>query len=283
MSLNQKCNSYIHFAVKANKVLWGLDFITYAFTEYLYVSEEGSKVLFLYSAEEGDDSVLPQIYANKNALSKSLSDCHKAPLPPYNEYFSYIYCDIKADEVDYFMDSKHQDDSPMVYDVLCGYKEDTETIAYKLDKTLYPVFRVKKLVYPESHNVTGDDSFTLVVDIEGSVDGYKEEQMFIFLTNVEVNQKNTSNLEMLCTTGVPEDVGNDLNITCFLNVEYGKTLLYDNIYILPFNLPYFTQVPYEVIIKDTIKGEDPNNDEPVSSANFYKISLSFILAFLLLF
>ena len=27
MSLNQKCNSYIHFAVKANKVLWGLDFI----------------------------------------------------------------------------------------------------------------------------------------------------------------------------------------------------------------------------------------------------------------
>ena len=145
------------------------------------------------------------------------------------------------------------------------------------------MFRVKKLVYPESHNVTGDDSFTLVVDIEGSVDGYKDEQMFIFLTNVEVNQKNSSNLEMLCTTGVPEDVGNDLNITCFLNVEYGKTLLYDNIYILPFNLPYFTQVPYEVIIKDTIKGEDPNNDEPVSSANFYKISLSFILAFLLLF
>jgi len=23
--MNQKCNSYIHFAVKANKVLWGLD------------------------------------------------------------------------------------------------------------------------------------------------------------------------------------------------------------------------------------------------------------------
>ena len=27
MSLNQKCNSYIHFAVKANKVLWGIDMI----------------------------------------------------------------------------------------------------------------------------------------------------------------------------------------------------------------------------------------------------------------
>ncbi len=27
MSLSQKCNSYIHFAVKANKVLWGLDYI----------------------------------------------------------------------------------------------------------------------------------------------------------------------------------------------------------------------------------------------------------------
>ena len=27
MSLTQKCNSYSHFAVKANKVLWGIDMI----------------------------------------------------------------------------------------------------------------------------------------------------------------------------------------------------------------------------------------------------------------
>jgi len=259
-----------------------LGFGLYNLYIYLYVSEEGSKVLFLYSPEEGDDSVLPQIYANKNAVTKPLSDCHKAPLPPYNEYFSYIYCDIKADEVDYFKDNDHQDDSPMVYDILCGFKEDTETIAYKLDKTKYPVFRVKKLIYPETHNVTEDDTFTLVVDIEGSVAGYKQEQMFLFLTNIEKNQTNTS-LEILCSTGIPEEIGNDLNITCSLNIPRKKTLLYDNIYILPFNLPYVTQIPYEVIIKDTIKGEEPHNDEPVSSSTFYKISVSFILALLLLF
>ena len=261
----------------------GLDYITCVLSEYLYVSEEGSKILFLYSPEEGDDSVLPQIYANKNALSKPLSDCHKAPLPPYDEYISYIYCNIKADEVDYFKDSKHQDDSPMVYDVLCGYKEDSGTIVYKLDKTLYPVFRVKKLIYPETHNVTETDGFTLIVDIEGSIDGYKKDQMFMFFINIEINQTNSSNLEMLCTTGVPDHVGNDLNITCSLNLDRGESILYDNIYILPFNFPYFAEVPYEVIIKDIIKGEDPHKDEPISSSNFYKISLSFILAFLLLF
>ena len=27
MSLNQKCNSYIHFAAKANKIVWGIDMI----------------------------------------------------------------------------------------------------------------------------------------------------------------------------------------------------------------------------------------------------------------
>ena len=226
---------------------------------------------------------MPQIYANKNALSKPLSDCHKAPLPPYDEYISYIYCNIKADEVDYFKDSKHQDDSPMLYDVLCGNKEDSGTITYKLDKTLYPVFRVKKLIYPETHNVTEKDGFTLIVDIEGSIDGYKKDQMFMFFINIEINQTNSSNLEMLCTTGVPDHVGNDLNITCSLNLDRGESILYDNIYILPFNLPYYNQVPYEVIINDTIKGEDPDKDEPVSSSYFYKISLSFILAFLLLF
>ncbi len=41
MSLNQKCNSYIHFAVKANKVLWGLDFIKKSkFIPYVIIFDE---------------------------------------------------------------------------------------------------------------------------------------------------------------------------------------------------------------------------------------------------
>ena len=260
---------------------WGLDYITFVDSDYLYISEEGSKILFLYTADGGDESILPNIYANSNS-PKPLSDCHKAQLPSYKGDFSYIYCNIKENEVDYFKDLSHQDDNPMVYDILCGYKEITETIAYKLDKTIYPVFKIKKLYYPNSHNVTEYDEFTVIVDIEGSVKRYDKTNMFYFFINVEQNQKNSSML-MPCMTGIPESVGNNKNITCTINIDRGKTLLYDNIYILPFFSPYYTQTPYDVIIKETIKGEEKPEPEPEPDfSNYINISLSLIITFILI-
>ena len=59
MSLNQKCNSYIHFAVKANKVLWGLDMIkTSKFIPYVIIYDKAlggnSKKQMEYYAQENE-------------------------------------------------------------------------------------------------------------------------------------------------------------------------------------------------------------------------------------
>ena len=59
MSLNQKCNSYIHFAVKANKVLWGLDFIKKSkFLPYVIIYDKSlganSKKQLDYFAEQNE-------------------------------------------------------------------------------------------------------------------------------------------------------------------------------------------------------------------------------------
>ena len=104
--------------------------------------------------------------------------------------------------------------------------------------------------------------------------------MFYFFINVEQNQKNSSML-MPCMTGIPESVGNNKNITCTINIDRGKTLLYDNIYTLPFFSPYYTQTPYDVIIKETIKGEEKPEPEPDFS-NYINISLSLIITFILI-
>ena len=59
MSLNQKCNSYIHFAVKANKVLWGLDYIKQSkVLPYVIIYDESlgsnSKKQLMYFAEQNE-------------------------------------------------------------------------------------------------------------------------------------------------------------------------------------------------------------------------------------
>ena len=78
MSLNQKCNSYIHFAVKANKVLWGLDFIKKSkFNPYVIIydntlGENSRKQMMNYSEEneveliEVEENYLNNLLKRKN-------------------------------------------------------------------------------------------------------------------------------------------------------------------------------------------------------------------------
>ena len=83
-------------------------------------------------------------------------------------------------------------------------------------------------------------------------------------------------------------------MTCNLNLAKGVTKSYDNLYLLPYYVPYSTVYPYEVIIKNDIKGKEsyepePDPDpkpgpepEPKSASSFYKVSFGFMVLFLLL-
>ena len=122
--------------------------------------------------------------------------------------------------------------------------------------------------------------------------------MFVGFTNIEKNGVN-STFMLLCTTGIPTSIGKEYNISCFINIEKGKSLEYDDIYLLPYSLPYKIQYPYEIIINETIKGSSNHSDiepdpepepepgpepEPEPDfSNFLKISVTIFILTIFLF
>ena len=270
-------------------------FLPFVTSQIYFVSEEGSQVVFGYNSQTIDEG-LPPILANPISQTP-LRDCRKLK---YNDnlfdYDYFVYCNIKKDEISYFEDyATKQTDYPMIYYYLCGGRVTTDTITYQLDKTNYPIFRIESLILPKSKNITYYDNLILNVDVEGSVKNYQKENQFIIISNLEKGNENTTYL-ILCLTGTPSQAGINYNLTCNLNIEKGISKSYDNIYLLPYYIPYSTVYPYEVIIKQEIKGEDsyepkPDPDpkpdpepepDPKSSSNFYKVSFGFMLLILLL-
>ena len=269
-----------------NFTFWGNDLLAPIIpqlnSQTFYVSEEGSKIIFSYITVSEDKSKISPIYGPKS--EKALSDCHKIQFED-EEGTEAIYCNIKKDELNYF-DDKESSDTPIVYDVLCGYKYPTYTIVYKLNKIYYPVYRFKKIYLPKTKKITDPkiDNFTAVIDIEGNPKGFTKSNMFIVFTYIEKDNKNKTYLTT-CLTIEYEKPIRDINITCILNYDTGKEkeILYDNIYFLPYTIPYNPSYPYEAIIEKTIKGIIPIIPPPTpSSSHYFKISYIIMGLFLLL-
>jgi len=100
-------------------------------SQYYYISEEGSQVIFKDSSKSNPDDELSPIYANINS-KKPLNKCSKIK---YNgsEMNYFIFCNISKSEVSYFENFIKQSDNPMFYYFLCGGKFTTKTITYILD------------------------------------------------------------------------------------------------------------------------------------------------------
>ena len=228
------------------------------FSNYLFISQEGSKIMLLYSNNGGDDRYISPIYANINSV-KALSDCNYFDLDG-NEY---VYCNIKQDEVDYF-DNYTSISNPLAYNVLCGVKEEIGVFVLKLDTTKYPIFRVKSLLLPLENKISSKSTLTVISDIEGSLSAFKSEQVnFYSFIDVEVMEMNLTGI-IKCQINNPKNIMKDFSFKCNLDIEDGSELPYDNIYLHPLNMPAQVQYPYEVFIKEKIKGEkiDPTSLVP---------------------
>ena len=264
---------------------WGLnEIITYwNFYQTYFVSREGSKIMFEYSegTEGGILNPLNPLYPNSKT-NKALSDCHKIEL---NDE-SWVYCNLKEEEINYFEDfSGDTTDSPMVYDRLCGYKQNTFTIVYKLNKAYFPVFNVDSLIIPNKTKITNNDKLLITTKIEGSISNFKDSEIFVSFIDVEKNGANVS-IFLFCSNKVPKSKVNPHNIECVSNLEDGKSLEFDNIYLLPYYMPYEQKYIYEIFIKDTIKGKVDSNpyvpDDP-NFSYFLRMQLSLFIMILLLF
>ena len=282
---------------------YGIDLINSFFSNsYMYVSESQSRIMFRYVCPVNDKSLVSKIYINKNS-TQYLKNCQLEKL--YENVLSVeyiVYCTIGSDELDYFIDPPKNEDSYLSYDVLCGSREIISATVVKLDKTKYPVFRIKKFVLNDEKYITG--SFKLIADIEGSLSYYTTEiNSFIVLANV----KSSKDLTLLgyCEIQKPEIIVKDFEINCnFASSFNGDKIEYESISLNPYSYPsrnVYTS-PFEIIIsssleptivkvenienKETDKISDTVEDIPIrirySYSNFTKITLVLLLYILIL-
>ena len=233
-------------------LFYGFDEIYAIYSPYLFISQEGSKMTFLYYSDDFDEEnpIIPLIYAKDNS---------KVPLSNCN-YFDFqdnylINCEVGKNEVDYFNDMTLSEENPMAYGILCGYQQPFYAYAFKLDTTQYPVFKFKSLILPDGYTISSDSILTGVADIEGSISGFEaEESIFYLFALIDVFGQNLTAFSY-CTINKPDKVMKDFTFNCKIDMAEGYNVPYDNLYIYPYYLPEQPNSPYEIYIEDIIKGE----------------------------
>lgn len=258
------------------------------FLEYIspfYISEEGSRIAFVYLTD--DVSALPPIYPNED-INTPLSNCKTITITLEDQEVNLIYCDIKKEELQYF-NYPSSIDKPIVYDVLCGYKNPFSYV-FLLDKKNYASFNIIEFKLPESKILSYKSILTFVAEIDGNLEGYKDSNNhFISFVNIERNNTNTTG-DILCALEKYNTTVTQLELQCILSLD--QPMEFDNLYLLPYHLTYEMkdpnekQVPFEIIIKKEIKAGDspePGPEPEPSFSRYSRVSFGLILALLLMF
>ena len=230
--------------------------------------------------ESNDESILPPIYPNI-ASSTPLSDCHKIDDIPF------VYCEIKKNELNYFNYYSYPLENPIVYNMLCGYKQ-SFIFGFLLNKNVGISLRIKNFTIPEEDLVIKSNTIlTVVAEYDGAIDYFQSENNIFFnFVKVEYNNLNKTN-EIACFILGSFKSGRNIYLKCVFNIPESLTIKYDNIYLLPYYAPYEMEYDYEVIIKETIKcakeSKKPDPKPVPSFSRYLKSSIGFILGLLVLF
>jgi len=272
---------------------YGYDYIDYLFRTYEYISEEGSSVLLYFKSYSEDGRFVSKIYPTYQG-SKELNCGLIENVTNLNKTLSIVHCKFNQSEINYLEKNNY---FSLIYDVLCGVKEQTQIIIKKVNKTKYPVFRVNKVVLPEKKNINKNTEIVLLANIEGSLSEYKGNNEYndsnYFAIIVEL-QTDNYNLKVLgnCTIPFPSILENDYEIFCYLNFENNFNYEYKNIKIFPYTTRISSQSPMDVIINDNIEYIDFKENENNTYNKFIRInegnsikfcSISIIFYALLLF
>ena len=255
-----------------SKILENKEFDNY----YYFVSEKGSRFSFIYDSAGIDQNMSPILTINSN---KPLSNCQRTSIALDERKTRFIaYCELQSDEIYDFDEYPPQTEYQMINIGLCQYPNFMNIATFKLDKSKYPVLRVKNFIIS---NILIENyySFSLLVDIEGSISDCTQDIIgFLFYIRVETNNVNT-NEQLKCLFKNPKSIGKNYFITCIFGYNESRDP-FTNIYLLPYYSLLKFYYPIEVIIPNEIKGIYfiPPDDEKKSSANY--ISFAFILIIL---
>ena len=243
--------------------------------------------MILYLPFSNETKFIPNIYTNNNT-KKIIRKCYGLNLVNYN----YIFCNISNRDIDYF--NKGSQNYSLVYDIYCGKKEEIPIYVHQLDKTKYPVLRIKYLILPDYDYVDYDSEFYLIVDIEGSISGFtSKKSYFIAYILIMKNYKSTE-LELACLIQDLPKIQKNYEIFCYPMIDEDEYYPYDEINLMPFTTPNLNPKPFEVIIKKSIKAieyfyyqtikniENYSDDNDNGNSQFIQISLSLMLLLLLI-
>lgn len=265
---NQKFDFY------GNDKIHHFSYIFYSNFKYNYISETSNRIYFLYQPMSLDQD-MPPILASV-IYQQILSNCVRTNYSV--EGFYIAYCDISEKEYDYFEKCEKADnDYRMLTRGLCGINYYRNLITCKIDKNSYPIFRIKKF---EILNVEEADfgfniiHTSLTTKIEGNIENYSDEDnSFIIIVSLEIDHKNKT-AYMDCDTGIPQKLEDNYKLKCQIFEESHV----ENYYVLPYYGIKNAEKPFEVAIKDIIKGEF---EKSVSFAKFFNKSIGLFLLFIL--
>ena len=227
----------------------------YSVFKYNYISETSNRIFFLYEPV-GIDPTIPPIYANIYT-DNPLKNCVRTQYLIDGRYVAY--CDIDKDEYNYFENcDKSNNTHRMITEALCGVTYYRNMITCKIDKNSYPIFKIKNFqILNEEEEDFGIKirRTSLNVEIEGNVENFSGMfNSFLIIVLLEVNNQNITNY-MDCETGEPKKLDDNFNLECQI-YENAKV---DNYYLLPYYAIISAEKPFEVVLKDIIKGKFNNN------------------------
>ena len=230
----------------------------------LYVSEIGSKILIM--SYNCDECVFKcNIYPNSD--SNPFEDCKQINFNNLESRYSYYYdniylvsCTIKENEIGYFNYSyNNYNDSLMRHDNICGIRYIMRATIYKLDKTKYPLLRIKDFILPNYNYLDIKNSeIILMADVEGSISGFtSNDNLFFVFIDIEKNN-NKKTYELYCR---PNDIKiiSNYTIKCKFNSDKNNKISYDSVILYPYAHQYDSQ-PYEVIISKSIQKINENDE-----------------------
>lgn len=249
--INNQYNFYLnndHFRILNNK------------NKNLYVSEIGSKILIeSYNCEECIFKT--QIYPNFKATTP-FKNCQKINFNNLERNYKYylVSCTINENELKYFDSSYNNENNAfMAYDRLCGVKTKIDATIYKLDKTNYPVLRIKDFKLPDNDFFDNDSVFTLIADVDGSISGFNSNSDNSFNAFIDIQNNNTNKTyELYCT---PKDIQIKINSTINCRfIQAINKIFYDNVMLYPYSYQLGSQ-PYEIIISKAMNAKNQTNEE----------------------
>jgi hypothetical protein len=249
-----------------------------------FLSNNEFKLIFYYRPE-CDDKEIPLIYANWE-VDNPMKKCEKIFMNDYQRDDHYlIVCDIQQDEMDYFYEynPKKEDNyqSLMTFEILCGDRDTTFTYAYKIPTDKYSILQVTDFYYHTEGKLIGSEKLLIYANNIGNKEYSEKKRSFLSFIYIESDETKIGyyNLLIQCFFDTPQDDNTKIKIECDLDLGKSETINFKSVSLLPYMMPYYYESPFEIKLKESMKGKVYKSD---AFGTYTKLNFAYLFLILIL-